>query len=109
MRSRATLFLLCLSACTTGSAAPSPIASAAPAPVTSGAAALPPVSSPGMPTRVPEELDPHSPARSVREATLRGSGAYATVRSLVDEAGPRLSGSPGHAAALGRGGRTTEA
>jgi len=44
---------------------------------------------------------PPSPERVVREATLRTSVALETVRSLVDEASPRLSGSAGFTAAIG--------
>src|SRR4051812_30649507 len=35
------------------------------------------------------------PTRALREATLTSSQAYETVRSLTDEAGPRLAGSSG--------------
>jgi carboxypeptidase Q len=99
MRSRAPLLLLCLAACTTSSAAPpsssSSTPSAAPAPAESAAK--------------PAEPEPPSAARKVREATLRSSVALDTVKSLVDEASPRLSGSPGNLAAIEWAKRAMEA
>lgn len=55
------------------------------------------------------ETPPPSAARLVREATLRTSVALETVRSLVDEASPRLSGSPGFTAAIGWAERAMQA
>jgi hypothetical protein len=92
MRRRTPILLasLFLAACTTTSAAPSPASSTgviAP-PATSGSAAA------------IEAPEPPSPAKKLREATLRTSVALDTVKSLVDEASPRLSGSPGGKAAV---------
>ncbi len=99
MRRRTPLLLLSLflAACTATNAAPAPVASAvAAAPSASGSAALEPPEAP-------------SAAKKVREATLRTSVALETVKSLVDEASPRLSGSPGGKAALVWAQRTMEA
>jgi carboxypeptidase Q len=41
-----------------------------------------------------------SPADALRETVLASSQAFDTVRSLTDEVGPRLSGSPGNEAAI---------
>lgn len=49
------------------------------------------------------------PAKALRDATLAGSQAYETVRSLTDETGPRLAGSPGGALAVAWGLRTLTA
>lgn len=46
------------------------------------------------------QAEPESPARDLRDATLRSSQAWETVRSLVDEVGPRISGSAGDKAAV---------
>lgn len=93
MRRRTPLLLLSLflAACTATNAAPTLGASAA-------ASAGP--SAPGSASAI-EPPEPPSAARKVREATLRTSVAFETVKSLVDEASPRLSGSPGGKAALG--------
>ncbi len=94
-RTPLSLLLLCLAACTTPSASPTP-------PGSSAAAATPAIAS------AAEAPEPPSPARKVREATLRTSVALDTVRSLVDEASPRLSGSPGGKAAIGWAQRAME-
>jgi hypothetical protein len=89
---------LLLAACTTTDAAPPPPSSSSPAspPANAGASA----SASGSAAVAAEAPEPPSAARKVREATLRTSVAYETVKSLVDEASPRLSGSPGGAAAV---------
>src|SRR5258706_10770437 len=53
--------------------------------------------------RLPLPSEPESPERTLREAVLRSSQAFDLVRSLTDEAGPRLSGSPGSKAAVAWG------
>lgn len=92
MRRRTPLLLACLAlaACTPTSAAPPPAASAA---VT---APLPPSGSAAV-----EAPEAPTVGKRLRETTLRTSVALDTVKSLVDEASPRLSGSPGGKAALG--------
>jgi carboxypeptidase Q len=103
MRRRTPLLLLCLglAACTTSTAAPPPAASAAvlapAAPSTSASAAVAPA---------PEAP---SPGKTLRETTLRTSVALDTVKSLVDTASPRLSGSPGGKAAVDWAQRAMEA
>ncbi len=93
------LSLLFLAACTATNAAPAPVSSAA-------LIAPPPGSASAVAVEAPE---PPSAARKVREATLRTSVAFDTVKSLVDEASPRLSGSPGGKAAVVWAQRTMEA
>jgi carboxypeptidase Q len=89
MRRRTPLLLsLFLAACTATEAAPTPAPSAAAAPSASGSAAA------------VEAPEPQSAAKKLRETTLRTSVAFDTVKSLVDEASPRLSGSPGGKAAV---------
>ena len=51
----------------------------------------------------PSTSQPDGQAKAIRDATLASSQAYDTVRSLTDEAGPRLAGSPGNAIAIGWG------
>jgi hypothetical protein len=51
---------------------------------------------------------PGGPAADLRDRTLASSEALETVRSLTDEAGPRLSGSPGDALAVAWGLRALE-
>jgi len=92
-RTPLSLLLLCLAACTTTEAAP-------PLPASSTAAA---------PSSTARAAEPPSVAKQVREATLRSSVALDTVKSLVDEASPRLSGSAGGKAALGWAQRVMEA
>jgi carboxypeptidase Q len=94
MRCRTPLLLVCLglAACTTSTAAPPPASSA----VVTAPAAPPASASAAAPA--PEAA---SPARTLRETTQRTSIALDTVKSLVDTASPRLSGSPGGKAALG--------
>jgi carboxypeptidase Q len=53
--------------------------------------------------------EPESVGRTLRETTLESSQAFDTVRSLVDEVGPRLAGSPGSKAAVAWGLRTLSA
>jgi carboxypeptidase Q len=98
-RTPLSLLLLCLAACTTTEAAPT-------APASSAAATAP--SATGAASGAAEVREPPSPAKKVREATLRSSVALDTVRSLVDEASPRLSGSPGGKAAIGWAQRAME-
>ncbi len=93
MRRRTPLLLLCLAACATSAAPPppeSPAAVIAPAAPSSSASAA-----------VVEAPEAPSPGQKLRDATLRTSVALDTVRSLVDEASPRLSGSAGGKAAIG--------
>ena len=96
MRRRTPLLLLCLglSACTTSTAAPPP-------PPPSAAAVLAPAA-PSTSSSAAVALAPEapSPGKTLREATLRTSVALDTVKSLVDTASPRLSGSPGGKAAV---------
>lgn len=99
-----------LVACAPSSLAPA-LSSASPAgstPAIASATASPsaePAAS-GSPTEAgklataPPQPEPGSPARDLREATLRSSQAWDTVRSLVDEVGPRISGSAGDKAAV---------
>src|SRR4051794_33353186 len=47
-----------------------------------------------------EQGDAARESKALREAVLASSRAYDTVRALTDEAGPRLSGSPGGAIAI---------
>jgi hypothetical protein len=94
--------LLFLAACTPTSAAPLPGSSAAPAAPSAIASAS------GAAAAI-EPPEPPSAARQVREATLRTSVALDTVKSLVDEASPRLSGSAGGKAALGWAQRAMDA
>jgi carboxypeptidase Q len=99
MRRRTPLLLclcLCLAACTATNAAPTPAPSAA-------------VTAPASASAAVEAPEPPSAARKVREATLRTSVALDTVKSLVDEASPRLSGSPGGKAAIGWAQKAMEA
>ena len=53
--------------------------------------------------------DAEARVKALRDAVLATSEAHATVRSLSDEAGPRLSGSPGDAAAVAWALRTMKA
>ncbi|MFO0762996.1 MAG: M28 family peptidase [Byssovorax sp.] len=87
MRRRLLLSLLVIAGCSRSSAAPAPPSSAAPAatPVSPPSAAAP---------------APTGPAIALQKRALADAQAYATVRSLVDAAGPRLSGSPGSKAAV---------
>ncbi|MFS8065652.1 MAG: M20/M25/M40 family metallo-hydrolase [Byssovorax sp.] len=101
MRRRTPLLLLCLAACATSAAPPppeSPAAVTAPAAPSSSASAA-----------VVEAPEAPSPGQKLRDATLRTSVALDTVRSLVDEASPRLSGSAGGKAAIGWAQRAMEA
>ena len=102
MRRRTPLLLLCLAACTTSAAPPpppeSPAAITAPA-APSGSASAAVVEAPEAP----------SPGQKLRDATLRTSVALETVKSLIDEASPRLSGSAGGKAAIGWAQRAMEA
>ena len=102
MRRRTPLLLLCLAACTTSAAPPpppeSPAAITAPA-APSGSASAAIVEAPEAP----------SPGQKLRDATLRTSVALETVKSLIDEASPRLSGSAGGKAAIGWAQRAMEA
>ncbi len=102
MRRRTPLLLLCLAACTTSAAPPpppeSPAAVTAPA-APSGSASAAVVEAPEAP----------SPGQKLRDATLRTSVALETVKSLIDEASPRLSGSAGGKAAIGWAQRAMEA
>jgi hypothetical protein len=52
---------------------------------------------------MPLPSEPDSPERALREAVLKSSQAFDLVRSLTDEVGPRLSGSPGSKAAVAWG------
>ena len=83
---------LFLAACTATSAAPPP--------ASSGAVTAPLSPSGSAASATIEAPEPPSAAKKVREATLRTSVAFDTVKSLVDEASPRLSGSPGGKAAV---------
>jgi Zn-dependent M28 family amino/carboxypeptidase len=55
------------------------------------------------------DLPAATEVKALRERVLATSQAYETVRSLTDEAGPRLSGSPGSKAAIAWGLRTLAA
>lgn len=102
MRRRTPLLLLCLAACTTSAAPPppeSPAAVTAPAAPSGSASAAAIVEAPEAP----------SPGQKLRDATLRTSVALETVKSLIDEASPRLSGSAGGKAAIGWAQRAMEA
>lgn len=108
--------LTAVAACAPSALAPAP--SSAPAPgsaSTLASAAAPPSATPpsaalaasASPTEAGKlaaapnpQPEPESPARDLREATLRSSQAWETVRSLVDEVGPRISGSAGDKAAV---------
>jgi Zn-dependent M28 family amino/carboxypeptidase len=75
-------------------------------------ALLPTACSPSSPGPFGDPLpsaQAEGPARALRDATLATSQAYDTVRSLTDEAGPRLAGSAGGAIAVAWGVRTLEA
>jgi hypothetical protein len=61
-------------------------------PATMGETSRPPVTM-GEPPRSASAAD--DPTRDLRERVLASSQALETVRSLTDETGPRLSGSPG--------------
>lgn len=54
----------------------------------------------------PPVQEPESVGRTLRQTTLESSRAFDLVRSLADEVGPRLSGSPGSKAAVAWGLRT---
>jgi carboxypeptidase Q len=89
MRRATSLLLISLASCSRIAAAPGVDAGPSAAPVASAAASAEHPS--------PE---PESPGKSIREATLRTSRALDTARSLADEVGPRLSGSPGGSASV---------
>lgn len=97
MPRRALLSLVCLAACSQGSAARSPDSHpSAPASASVAASASTPASAPAAP-------EPESVARTLRETTLKTSQALDTVRSLSDEVGPRLAGSAASKAAVAWG------
>jgi len=101
MNRRAT-FVLCtfLAACSRSAAAPAPAETGA-APSTSSAVIA-------ANTQV-DASGPTGPAHTLRDTTLAKSQAYETVRSLVDEVGPRFTGSPGDRAAVAWAKRTLAA
>jgi carboxypeptidase Q len=86
------LFVIGAGACTSGGATPA-------ARMAAGAAAA--VESAPSGSARPADIEVLDRASKIREATLRTSVALDTVRSLVDEASPRLSGSAGFTAAVG--------
>ena len=93
-----------LSGCADGSPAPSNNSANANAAGSSSAAAR--VTTPGAPQ--PIRAAPSGPAAELRDRTLATSEALETVRSLTDEVGARLSGSPGDALAVAWALRTLE-
>ncbi len=79
-------------------AAPAPVSAPVSAPAPAAASASGSVSAPA----------PEGPVDRLRASVLASSQAYETVRSLCDEVGPRLAGSPGERAAVAWGLRTLE-
>jgi carboxypeptidase Q len=112
------LAITAFAACAPSALAPAPASApptaSSPAPTTAVAIdRASPTASPA-PTEAAKDAaapkpEPESPARDLREATLRSSQAWDTVRSLVDEVGPRISGSAGDKAAVAWAIRTLSA
>jgi carboxypeptidase Q len=65
-----------------------------------GAACSHPSASSSATSSTTEAAAESGPVKALRDAVLASSQALDTVRSLTDEAGPRLSGSPGNKAAI---------
>jgi hypothetical protein len=61
------------------------------------------------PSAASDPAKPSAEVKALTDAILATSNAFDTVRSLTDEAGPRLSGSPGNTVAIASGKRTLEA
>lgn len=103
MHRRALLLMFSLAACSPSAASLGPDGgagdvspgAASAASFVTGSAAIPP------PAKEPESV-----GRTLRQTTLETSRAFDVVRSLSDEVGPRLSGSPGSKAAVAWGLRT---
>jgi carboxypeptidase Q len=104
MRPAALLLALATTAACSNAPAPAPSSeSSSQPPAATVASPAAPAPSASLPP------GPRTPADDFREAVLHDSRAFATVRSLTDECGPRLSGSPGNKTAIAWGLRAMEA